>query len=169
MDARMIRKYKGIGPSGGFSLVEVIMAIAIIGIICAIAIPFFGGFIDNRDLRNAARDLAGDVFEYKERAMAENRPYQIVYNAATSSYRINQCNGVNDSLCAAGYSTIATKVPAQFRKGISMTQATIGTLQFQPRGTATPNGAITLSNDRGSTATITISSTGRTYVQYALK
>lgn len=151
----------------GFSLIEVLIVIAIIAIICAVGIPYFSGFIDNRNLKTAADDITGDVNEYKGRAIAEDRLYQFVFSNP-SSYQIKQCNTSNDSLCALGYTTLFTKKPAQFGSDISM-NSTIGTLQFQPRGTATPNGTVTLSNVRGSNAIVTISSTGRTYVQWNMQ
>jgi type IV pilus assembly protein PilA len=99
----------------GFSLVELMIVIAIVAIMSAIAIPFFGGFVDNRDLKSAARDIAGDIFELKERAIAEDRYYQITLDQGANNYVIRQCNDM--ALPCAGVD-IATKSPSAFRNGI---------------------------------------------------
>ena len=148
----------------GFSLIEMMMVIAIVTILSAIAIPIFGGFLANRDLKSAARDIAGDIYEYRQRAIAENRVYQITFNV-NGNYVIRQCNDTS-SPCSG--TDIATKSPSAFRNGISISGVTIGgPLQIQPRGTVSPaGGSVTLQNSRLSTATVTINLTGRTYVDW---
>jgi len=140
-----------------------VIVIAIAAIMSVIAIPFFGGFVANRNLKSAARDLAGDIFATRERSLAEDRLYQITF--AGSTYNILQCND-NTTNCAAGYSVIGTKSPVSFDNGITITAVPAGnTIQFQPRGTVTA-GNVTLKNSRNSVASITISLTGRTSVDW---
>lgn len=153
----------------GFSLVEVLITIAIIIIVAAIAIPMLQGYAINRNLRSAAREIVGDFFIYKERAISENRRYRINFNVAANNYIIEQCNTAGSS-CAA-YTVIQTKSPTAFGNDIRIINAAFGansTINFQTRGT-TEAGNVVLTNSRGSTATIITNITGRAGVQFNLQ
>ena len=159
---------KQIGQKG-FSLVELLVVIAIIGIVAAIAIPQLQSYATNSRLKSAARDIMGDIFIYKERAVAENRQYRISFNVGANNYTIDQCNTTGSS-CAA-YTVIQTKTPSTFGNDITITNAAFGAnsaISFQIRGTSEA-GNVVLTNSRGSTATITTNITGRTSVQFNLQ
>lgn len=153
-------KFKG---QKGFSLVEVMITVAILVILLAIAVPNFQRFAINSDLRTAARDIAGDFFIHKERAIAENRQYRITFNVGTNSYTIGQ----REPEPSTTYNIIQTKILADFeyRGEVSFVSTTANPYNFQPRGTVT-NGTIVLINSRNSTATITINITGKASVQF---
>jgi len=138
----------------GFSLVEAVIVIAVIVAVVAIAIPAFQKYAINGNLRAAARDIIGDFSNLKQRAMAENTTFTITFNVADNNYTVP---GLADP-----------KNPAYFGSGIRLTGAVFGggsSITFQRRGTASA-GTVTLTNSRGSTATITTNITGRTHVQY---
>jgi len=147
-----------------------VMVIAIIAIMCAVAIPFFGGFIENRDLKTAAGVVASDFYQTKQNAIASNSLWTITFNVAGNSYTIAQLdsNGIPVSQ--------STNSPGSIKSTILIDPASppnfMGTplvVTFSPRGTVN-SGSLQLVNSRTSTATVTISITGRTYVNYtALK
>jgi prepilin-type N-terminal cleavage/methylation domain-containing protein len=163
------------GSQRGFSLIEMLMVIAIIAIMCAVALPFFGGFIDNRNLKSAARGVAGDMFETRERAISEDRVYQITFDIPSSSYKIYQCTQINDQTCAAGFPNVAfaSRSLSEFGSGLQLTSTTFAanTVQFQARGTINNGalGVITLINKRNSVATVKTTATGRTFADWALQ
>ncbi|MEW6740476.1 MAG: pilus assembly FimT family protein [Nitrospirota bacterium] len=161
---------KHIGQKG-FSLVELLVTIGIIAVVAAIAIPQLQRYATNSRLKSAARDIMGDVFLYKERAIAENRMYRIAFNIdPANTYTIEQCNNTGSS-CTAGYSVIQMKTPTTFGNDIRITNAAFGansTINLQTRGT-TEAGNVALTNGRNSTATITTNITGRTSVQFNLQ
>ena len=64
----------------GFTLVEAVIVLLIIGIVTAMAIPHFQKFAANANLRAAARDLVADFSILKQRAMSENMVYKITFN-----------------------------------------------------------------------------------------
>jgi prepilin-type N-terminal cleavage/methylation domain-containing protein len=159
-------KYNG---QRGFSLVEILITIAILIILAAIAIPSFQGYVINTNLKSAARDLSADFFNCKERAIAESRMYRITFNVGANNYRIEQCNNTGSS--CNGYTTITTKTPTTFNANIQITNAAFGngsSITFQTRGTATP-GSVTLTNSRGSTAIVRTNITGKPSVQFNIQ
>jgi type IV fimbrial biogenesis protein FimT len=159
-------KYRG---QKGYSLVEALVVIAIIAIVAAIAIPQLQSYATNSRLKSAARDIMGDFFICKERAVSENRQYRISFNVGANNYTIDQCNATGSS-CAA-YTVIQTKTPTTFGNDIRITSAAFGAnaaISFQVRGTS-ESGNVVLTNSRNSTATIKTNITGRASVQFNLQ
>jgi prepilin-type N-terminal cleavage/methylation domain-containing protein len=151
----------------GFSLIEMLIVIAMIAVVAAVVIPHSVGYVANRDLKSAARNIAGDIYDLKQRAMSEDRWYQVTFNNG-GNYTIEQCNTIGGTSCG-GYTVISTKSPTAFGSDISITSANL-VLQMQPRGIVSPasGGTVQIKNGRNSTATITISLTGRTNVTWTL-
>jgi len=141
----------------GFSLVELMIVIAIMGILLSIAIPAWNRYRQNADLKTAARGIAGDIFTMKQRAVGEQTRYQIIFDEGNDRYQlINASTG----------DVIQTRNLSEFGAGIDLTNANFEgntTLDFFTRGT-TDWGSVSLKNSLESTATITVNSTGRTHV-----
>jgi Tfp pilus assembly protein FimT len=145
----------------GITLIETVVVFCIIAIVAAIAIPQFRKMARNGDLKAAAKDIMGDFSYIKERAISENTILAIVFDTANNRYTVP---GLANP-----------KTPAYFAGDINITGVNFPgggtTLTFSPRGTISPGGIntiITLTNGLGSTATITVLTAGRIYVQYAL-
>lgn len=155
---KMFLKYKN---QKGFSLVELMIVIAILAILAAVAVPSLQRFAINSDLRSAARAIQGDFFDLKERAISENRRYAITFNVNSSTYSIEQPPGT----------VIETRDLRIYRDDIVITSASfaggIPSVTFQTRGTVSgTGGSVSIKNILNSTATIRINITGKTSVQY---
>lgn len=157
----------------GFSLIELIIVIAIIGIMATISAYAYQSYVNNTNLRTAARDMVSDFQNCKGKAISESRDYQISFTTGTnSSYTISASATTNH----AAVST--TKSPTAFGNGIQIIvedtcNGFFGTsaaniIRFQARGTSA-NGCVKLTNTRGSKATITTNVTGRTHVAFAIQ
>jgi len=143
----------------GLTLVEVIIAVLIISIVAAIAVPQFQKMAANANLKAAARELMADFATLKQRAMSENMVYKITFHDAEDSnnYAIQEKEGV----------AIQVKSPALFG-AIKILNASFGrgkTITFHTRGTASA-GHVVLVDERNSTATITVNFAGRTHVRF---
>lgn len=150
-----------------FTLVELMVVVALVVTVMAIATPSFQRFAINGNLKAAARDIASDVALLRQRCMAENRMYRISLNVGGGSYTLQQCNAPG-SPCA-GWTPIQIKNFMGFASDINFDSGftTVTDYSFQPRGIVT-SGTIALRNGRGSMGTVTISASGRQNVQFNL-
>jgi prepilin-type N-terminal cleavage/methylation domain-containing protein len=146
----------------GFSLVELLIVIALISIVSAFAVPTWQRYAAKTDLKTAAREVMADLSNTKQRAVEENLDvYRLTFNVAGNSYVLSRTDT----------GTVWTKSMASFGNGISIDSGNPpnfsggSTVSFKKRGTLSP-GNMTLRNGLGSTATITVNITGRTYVQF---
>lgn len=67
--------------TAGFTLVEIIIALTIVAILAAAAIPMLKGFNDERLAREPVAVLVKLAREARFRAMTEKRPYQVALHA----------------------------------------------------------------------------------------
>ncbi|CAK8721904.1 prepilin-type N-terminal cleavage/methylation domain-containing protein [Candidatus Electrothrix aarhusensis] len=65
----------------GFSAPELLMVVAIIGIMAAVAIPSFISGIPRRQLKSAARDLYGAVQQARILAVKNSQNYTLIFEA----------------------------------------------------------------------------------------
>jgi prepilin-type N-terminal cleavage/methylation domain-containing protein len=154
---------KNISNPTGFTLVELVITMALIMIIAGIAYPAFQKYAVQGRLKAAARDMMGDFANAKARAVAENVDYEIVFDKGNNRY----------SLQPSGGSVIQTKSPANFAADIRIGPddpnfSGGNVVSFFTRGTCTA-GTVKLTNGQGSTAEITTTITGRTYVNFDFK
>jgi prepilin-type N-terminal cleavage/methylation domain-containing protein len=145
----------------GFSLTELMVTIALFTILCLMAIPQFLRFAENGNLRSATRDITSDIMNMRETALARGAQCRITFNTGANNYILTTPDGN------------MTKTPSNFSPDIVITNAGFfggnpNSIAFQPRGTAT-NGTLTLRNARGSTATITVNITGKTYATFTMQ
>jgi prepilin-type N-terminal cleavage/methylation domain-containing protein len=151
------------GAQRGYTLVELMVTIALIIIITAIAAPSYFSHVMNMNLKSAARNIQSDFLSLKQRAISESTTYRITFQADGNTYTIEKGTG-----SGSPYVPLEVKTPMTFGEDIAIQYADFsgGTsaITFQERGIAT-NGKVVLANSRGSTAAVTTSISGRTYVQ----
>jgi prepilin-type N-terminal cleavage/methylation domain-containing protein len=128
----------------GFSLIELVVTLALAGILTAIAVPNWNSLLPSYRLDSSVRQVQSELHSIKMRAAAENTGFQFVYSDGATTYTIQRTAAI-----------LATKsLPA----GIIV--ANSGTVSFSPRGTAGGN-RIRLRNSAGICKQIVVSATGR--------
>ena len=79
--------------TSGFTLMELMVVIAIIAIISGIAIPNFLSMLPKSRLRSATRDIVSCLQEMKLRAIRENATTVVIFNLANDEYTAFVDNG----------------------------------------------------------------------------
>jgi type IV fimbrial biogenesis protein FimT len=130
-----------------FSVVELMVSLAVMGILAAIAIPQWGLLLPTYELDSSTRQLQSELHYIKMRAASENVGFQLMYLAGVSEYVIQRdTEELNRK---------------RLGQGIVITKA--GTISFSPRGTAGAN-RVRLRNGAGLCKQVVVSATGRVRV-----
>jgi prepilin-type N-terminal cleavage/methylation domain-containing protein len=153
--------------AAGFSIVELLITMVLLGIVLSIAVPSVRGWADNSNLRGASRMVTSIFYDARERAVAENRTYTVTFSPdPTNTCRIQ---------AAAANNLTAYDQTRDFSE---YKVARIGTVNggtvpvvfsIQPRGTVSPDGTVVVTNTRNSTGTVNFVFTGRAYVSYSMQ
>ena len=131
----------------GFSTLELLASVTLMGIIAAIALPNWRSIFPNYSLNNSIRQVQSELHHLKMRAVAENVGFELTYQVGANQYTISRDSQI-----------LATKPLAE---GTSISKA--GTITFSPRGTAGGNRVRLISAD-GRCRQVVVSATGRVRV-----
>jgi len=128
----------------GFSTIELVVAMGIMAIVAAIALPRWNNWLPTYALNNSTRQIQSELHNIKMRAAAENVGFQFAYVQGANTYTIQRNS-----------KALVTKPIAE---GTTITKD--GTISFSPRGTASAN-RVRLRNTAGVCQQIVVSATGR--------
>jgi Tfp pilus assembly protein FimT len=128
----------------GFSTIELIAVVTVMGIVAAIALPSWSKLLPNYALNNSVRQIQSELHSIKMRAAAENVGFQLAYLQGANVYTIQR-----DS------KALLVKPIAE---GTTITKD--GIISFSPRGTAGAN-RVRVRNSAGSCKQVVVSATGR--------
>lgn len=82
--------------SKGFTLIELIIAMVIMGVIAAIGTPNFLSYLANYKLKAAANELYSCMQFARISAVKQNKEWAVVYDAANGIYYVCSDNGDGD-------------------------------------------------------------------------
>lgn len=152
--------------STGFSLVELVIVVAIALIVMAIAIPGIRRSLQFYSLRSGITSVTGAIQSTRYQAIFHGCRYQIVFSAAAYSYTVaNQVPAAGNSTCTGVYGAPGPAIPIMGR-GVALGATT--TMQFFPNGTIVTVPAtapmtlnLTYTGSSFPTETITVSTYGK--------
>ena len=153
--------------SKGFTLIEMLIVIAIIAILTAITIPTFSHYNNNRNLKEAAQEISGDIQLYKQRAVAENTRYRIVFAVGGNNYSVQKETFYNSNVWV---DVVVNKAVSPDNNQITLIGAD-STVPFSNRGITTSGANVTQVIQHSkllSQATIITSTMGKVSVTYVL-
>lgn len=127
-----------------FSLIEIVVALAILGILAAIALPSWNRLVPSYQLDGSVRQVQSELHHIKMRAVAESVGFQLAFTAGASAYTIQR--------------DLKAVTNKPLPEGIVITKA--GIISFSPRGTAGAN-RVRLRNQVGQCKQVVVSATGR--------
>lgn len=166
--------------SVGFTLIEVMVAIAVLALLAVVAAPSFISFTAKKRVEGLAAELTGDLQYARSEAVARNVPVQITFgtgcyvihalpNAATAVSTATSCSQTADPTIGTGETRIKS---VQIQSGTNASfapQALLTAVMFDPvramptfGPSSVTTGEIRVSSDVGNwTLSSTISAAGR--------
>lgn len=138
----------------GFTLVEILAALTILGILLAIAAPRFSGMLDSNRVEQAIGGLTADISLARVRAIRENQ--ETVVKIDASRYIVYVANGGG-----AASDTLKKVRLSDNYQGVTLTAATI---RFNSRGMLKDAQSATIVATHGTnTRRLSITGLGRVY------
>lgn len=148
--------------SRGFTFAELMLVVAIIGILSVLAAPTLWSYIQTSALQAGARELATAINLGRQLAIARNTTVCVEVTGTNIRLRTGGCLGT----IWTGPGTDSTGVIKVSDPGTLQVSALGGNVVFTNLGAANPGGAYTVRNPVDNrTRTVVVASSGRVSVQ----
>lgn len=148
--------------NAGFTLVELMVALAVLGVMVGVAIPSVLAWMPAIYLKDTAYDVKGAMIRARSLAINDGREYRVLLDTTNNTYRIEQGNLTSGS---TAWTTVLGPHPLAQGVSVSATTAGIETsgsdpvLTFSSRGSVVTNLDVldvTLVNSESKTYTVSV-------------
>jgi type IV fimbrial biogenesis protein FimT len=155
--------------SRGFSLIELMTVVVVVGIILTVAVPAFGTFRDGMMLTQARSQVTQDLRMARQVAVTRHCPVIVTFGNGVATTNIGNysvhydTNG--DGVVATGERYFNRTLPSRTRLS-SVTLTPTDKVQFDMSGVLAPGtggGQLIISTSRGRVDTLLVSATGVVY------
>lgn len=144
----------------GFTLIELMVTIAILSVLATVAIPEMSALLKNTKLRTATRQLVSTLQEMKLRAIKENAVTVMIIDEVNDAYTVFLDNDPENKALDTGEEIIA-QVDLQSDKLDVTSNSLNKTLGFNGRGFLSyGSGTVTITNSSGKQKQIVINFMG---------
>jgi type II secretion system protein H len=86
----------GLDARRGFTLMELIIVLTILGIMSAAVVPVFRGTLATVQADHAVRDLVATIKYAQERAVADTKEYRLYLDPKNNQYWLMRLSGINE-------------------------------------------------------------------------
>ena len=143
--------------NAGFSLVELMITLAVTGILLAVAVPAFQSNLDKRRLIGATEQLYADLQYARSEAIKRNATVFVSFTAGA-----NWCYGIALAACNCGAvngcqldAGVNKMVLATDFRGVTLAQTFGASMNFEPRhGLVADNGSATFTSSTGAISVV---------------
>ena len=145
----------------GFTLIEMMIVIALMAIFAGIAIPNYLAWLPKSRLNGAARQVMGDLMAARMKAVSLNCDVRVAFVAGNSEYKI-WTDSNNDDAINSG-EEITKNLQSDY---CDITIDTDRNIEFSPRGTANSYGNVNVKlTNSASSRLVKVNITGRVMIE----
>ncbi len=150
----------------GFSLVELLAVLVVVGIVTALAAPNLTRWIENYRVKAAARQLVGDLQSVRMKAISEKVDHRISFDNGNRSYTLQKWNSTSSLWNQVGITrSLASDGNPYFQRGVNMADNfTNHVATFSTSGSVSSSGTVTLSGASYS-KNVTVTLIGRVSIE----
>lgn len=142
------------GPRSGFTLIEMLIVIVVMGLLAAIAAPKIGSQVSRSKVRQAATVVMGDLEQAVSLAARARRPMVIRCECGTMTLMLRDRNAADSVRLRRSFA------PGSSMEVTSMTLSRDSVIVF-PSGVLSDTLAVVLTGPDGYSRTVTLSRAGR--------